>query len=112
MKELRICKHHGETPFGKQRRGDSYSYYCVACSSARQARWRKRNKAIAVAYKGGACAACGYSRCLDALHFHHTDPSLKDFDKFSRFTLAAASAELDKCILLCANCHAEAHAVE
>ena len=70
----------------------------------------RRRKRRAVEYKGGKCECCGYSRSLAALEFHHTDPSRKDF------TVAKASKswettkrELDKCRLLCSNCHREEH---
>jgi 5-methylcytosine-specific restriction endonuclease McrA len=67
-----------------------------------------------VAYKGGKCQLCGYSRCLRALDFHHVDPRTK------RFTFSTASfrnwetvrAELDKCVLVCSNCHDELEAGE
>lgn len=74
------------------------------------AAWRQRKKARAVAYKGGACQICGYNKSLVALHFHHRDPSKKDFI-ISRASKSweAVLAELDKCDLLCANCHAETH---
>ncbi len=73
--------------------------------------WRRRQKAKAVAYKGGKCAICGYDKCQSALEFHHTDPAKKDFHPGSGHTRAwdRVKAELDKCLLLCANCHREAH---
>ena len=63
-----------------------------------------------VEYKGGACQLCTYSKCPNALHFHHTDPKLK-LDRISRFRSWSADiqAELDKCVLVCANCHGEIH---
>lgn len=69
-------------------------------------------KRRAVAYKGGCCERCGYDRCLNALHFHHRDPSQKLFSPGSNHTRSWAliQAELDKCMLLCSNCHAEVHA--
>lgn len=67
-------------------------------------------KALLVAEAGGACAICGYDRYVGALHFHHVDPSIKQFelsaDGFAR-SLERARAEASKCILLCSNCHAE-----
>ena len=59
---------------------------------------------------GGRCALCGYARCIGALHFHHVDPQTKSFGLSSRGfarSLAAARREAAKCVLLCANCHAE-----
>lgn len=62
---------------------------------------------------GGQCMACGYRRNLAALGWHHRDPSLKlfqlDLRALSNRGIAAIEAELLKCDLLCANCHAETH---
>lgn len=72
--------------------------------------WRIRVKIRAVEYKGGKCEVCGYDKCLRALAFHHRDPSKKDF-ALSRITISWArmKKELDKCSLVCANCHSEIH---
>jgi hypothetical protein len=53
---------------------------------------------------------CGYSRCPAALQFHHRDPATKSFAVSRQGvtrSLARARAEARKCVLLCANCHAE-----
>ena len=74
---------------------------------------RKKVRGMAVAYKGGRCERCGYDRCMDALEFHHTCPNEKDFSISSKgYTRSwvRVKAELDKCIMLCANCHRELHA--
>jgi hypothetical protein len=75
------------------------------------ARRRRELKQRAVAHKGGKCLLCGYDQCLDALSFHHL--SGKDFGLAYRgYTRAweKVREELDKCILVCLNCHAEIHA--
>jgi hypothetical protein len=62
---------------------------------------------------GGACQLCGYDRCIAALGFHHRDPAEKSFALSQRGvarSLATARGEAAKCILLCANCHAEVEA--
>ena len=74
---------------------------------------RKKVRIMAVEYKGGKCKQCGYYRCLEALEFHHADPAKKDFNISSRgYTRSwkRVQEELDKCIMLCANCHRETHA--
>lgn len=80
---------------------------CSACVSKQR---RKMIKVKAVEYKGGKCQSCGYNKCINALDFHHLDPREKDF------TISGTSGkwenvkkELDKCVLLCKNCHAELH---
>lgn len=74
---------------------------------------RKKIRQLAVEYKGGQCEHCGYKTCIDALEFHHSDPSEKDFsisEKGYTRSWAKIKEELDKCVLLCANCHRELHA--
>lgn len=73
--------------------------------------FRNRLKEKAVEYKGGECVICGYDRCIKALDFHHLDASLKDFTigSYSSISWSKLKIELDKCILVCANCHREIH---
>jgi hypothetical protein len=74
---------------------------------------RKKVREMAVAYKGGKCEKCSYDHCIDALEFHHVDPDKKDFNISSKgYTRSweRVRAELDKCMILCANCHREIHA--
>ena len=59
---------------------------------------------------GGKCQVCGYDRCVEALEFHHVDPEEKAFNIGDRVTsLEAILPELEKCVLVCANCHREIH---
>lgn len=68
----------------------------------------KRSKEKAVKYLGSKCFLCGYNRYLGALQFHHIDPSTKSFNISGRtICWEKLQKELDKCVLLCANCHAE-----
>ena len=57
----------------------------------------------------GRCAICGYGRCALNLHFHHVDPERKRLELGSHTgaSLTTLLAELEKCVLLCANCHGE-----
>jgi hypothetical protein len=73
---------------------------------------RRKIKKKAVDYKGGKCESCGYDKCLAALTFHHLDPNKKDFgisDKAHKVGWDRMKKELDKCVMLCANCHHEFH---
>jgi len=76
---------------------------------------RRKVKLEALEYKGGKCDKCGYNKCPGALIFHHLDPKEKDFgisaDGIYR-SLEKIKPELDKCILVCTNCHAEIHHAE
>jgi 5-methylcytosine-specific restriction endonuclease McrA len=54
---------------------------------------------------------CGYSRSRKALHFHHVNPGDKKFRISGKWAMSWENlrTELDKCIIVCANCHAEIH---
>jgi len=72
--------------------------------------WRKRIKQKLVEYKGGCCEKCGYNKCLGALDFHHKNPLEKDFGIGGvTKSFEKMKKEVDKCILVCANCHREIH---
>jgi hypothetical protein len=101
------CAQHGRTEFRLEGRG---YYRCKRCRLERVSAWRRRVKRILVAEAGGACRLCGYDRCAAAMQFHHLDPGSKLFALSREGVtrgLAEARAEAAKCILLCANCHAE-----
>ena len=73
-------------------------------------RWHQR-KLDAIEYKGGVCADCGQMPHPAAMQFHHLDPEEKDFS-WNKGRLRAWDSvlkELDKCVLLCANCHTIRH---
>jgi len=76
----------------------------------------KRRHALkqkAVGLLGGKCKKCGYNKCTRALQFHHKNPNKKDFGLSSKGITRSwgkIKKELSKCVLLCANCHAEEHA--
>lgn len=65
---------------------------------------------MAIEYKGGACQICNYSKCHGALEFHHLDKQTKKFgigDKGYTRSWEKVKAEIDQCVLVCANCHRE-----
>ena len=93
-------------------KSDGYTYcYCKKCTIHRRKKYLHKNKRDAIEYKGGKCKHCSYSKCDAALEFHHTDPTKKDFSisKHRGASIKSIKPELDKCILLCANCHREEH---
>lgn len=63
--------------------------------------------------KGGKCERCGYNKNIAALEFHHKNPEEKEFQidsrKFANANIETLKKELDKCIILCSNCHREIH---
>jgi transposase len=105
---LRECSIHGWVPF--VRIGAVGRYRCGQCNGAAVSARRRRVKELLVAEAGGACIICGYDRYVGALQFHHINPAEKSFSVSERGlarSLEKARAEVAKCILLCANCHAE-----
>lgn len=72
---------------------------------------RHKRKVKAVAYKGGKCQKCGYDSHYSALEFHHRNSKQKEFSltcrELANRPWEACIPELDKCDLLCANCHRE-----
>ena len=81
----------------------AFNQYCIE-------RWRQR-KLDAVEYKGGKCQRCGYDKYADVLEFHHRDPNVKEasWNKIRLWSWDKIKRELDKCSMLCANCHREEH---
>ena len=114
-KECKICKKKFYTNHEKR-------IYCYECSPPQNEvspkdyqRIKKRAiKHQLVTYKGGKCELCGYDKCEGALQFHHIDSKNKLFT-LSQININALIdmdllyKEVDKCQLLCANCHAEKH---
>jgi len=95
---------------GKEYRKVSSGKYCPECKYQEIKRLRKQVKIDLVEYKGKNCEICGYNRCIEALEFHHKDPNEKDFSISSNFkSMDKMKKEVDKCLLLCANCHREEH---
>lgn len=81
--------------------------------TARGRRHRAENKKKALEYLGSKCIKCGYNKCLGALDFHHLNPKEKEIainQALSRhWSWNRLKDELDKCVILCANCHREIH---
>jgi len=76
------------------------------------AKRRRKIKLLAVEYKGGKCQICGYNKYPGALDLHHIygDKSFGISDKGYTRSWEKVKQELDKCILICANCHREIEA--
>lgn len=68
---------------------------------------KRARKLWAIDYLGGKCCSCNLTYHPSVYEFHHIDPTLKDRDpsKMLQLSLSKLQVELDKCLLLCANCH-------
>jgi Homeodomain-like domain-containing protein len=100
------CRHHGQARFMLEGRN---AYRCTRCRSDAVTAWRRRAKRRLIEARGGACERCGYDEHPAALQFHHLEPNLKEFsisNKGGTIAFARLQEEAEKCILVCANCHA------
>lgn len=92
------------------KKGTKLSSFCRECFNFYTVERQKERKKQAVKYKGSSCVKCGYNKCLSALCFHHRDPKQKEIGIHNiRSGFEKMKKELDKCDLLCHNCHAEIH---
>lgn len=95
------------------RKDYGYTTYCKKCHNNLCVERFRDFKKRCVLHKGGKCEKCRYDKCIAALEFHHLDPTQKDFTisdvkkKVANWQLVVK--ELDKCIMVCANCHREIH---
>lgn len=107
-----ICSRHGIS----DHRLSVSKWKCKKCEYVYSRRYIDKLKSTAVEYAGGKCQECGYDKCKRALHFHHIDPKNKEFGIFESRpgykktrNWEQLKIEIDKCILLCGNCHMELH---
>ena len=80
-------------------------------TNAYQTEYCLKNKTKAIEYLGGCCNICKLSFLYVIYDFHHRNPIEKDFHPAAMFTRSwkTIQKELDKCDLLCANCHRVVH---
>lgn len=119
MKICKLCKN--EKPLdqfyknnAKGKRGQIWPTldpYCCSCRSAYQSQRKRDLKSRAVDYLGGCCKHCGLIDHPCVYDFHHLDPDQKEFTlgKIGGRSFNKIVSELDKCILLCSNCHRKVH---
>lgn len=105
----KVCKKHGLTDYVYVE--SARKYKCKKCLHNSVTDRRRKNKEELVKYKGGKCEICGYDKCIDALEFHHLNPDEKEFgiSNGNIKSLNKLKKEVDKCILVCSNCHHEIH---
>jgi transposase len=104
---VRECPRHGWGPY--VRVGGPGRYRCARCNTEAVSDRRRRVKELLVAEAGGCCLICGFDAYAGALQFHHRDPTEKAFEVSRQGvtrSLERLRLEAQKCVLLCANCHA------
>lgn len=72
-------------------------------------RRRKRLKLMGVIYLGGKCSSCGHCKDIHSLEFHHQRDKEFTISKHTNASWSKWKSELDKCCLLCSNCHRSEH---
>lgn len=107
------CLKHGLTDFRKEKQNKSGSirWRCIKCSYERHLKCNRNNKNKLIAELGGKCYVCDYSKCINAMEFHHLDRSKKEF-QISRKSVSFEKLlkEARKCVLVCCRCHREIEA--
>lgn len=101
------CKKHGTEKFFSKTEN---CYRCAKCRTESVIRYRINKKIKLIERAGGKCVLCGYNKFRGALQFHHLDRKVKSFaigGKGITRSWKLLKIEAKKCILLCANCHAE-----
>lgn len=115
MNITKICPHckieKCETEYHKRRNNKNLASYCKSCTILQTTQRQQKLKQDSINYKGGKCLSCNYNSYQGALEFHHLDPNEKEFNisqaRYLNFN--SIKKELDKCMLLCSNCHKEIH---
>ena len=109
---------------------NSHNYICIPCELKKCNDYSKKHKKerqeqgfknhkinmeVMHSLKINGCAICGYNECGAALEFHHVNSEDKKFNLCSTALGRREKSiveELNKCILLCANCHRKIHTKE
>ncbi len=118
VKKCSICgqeKTLENFPFRKVSEG-TYRAHCKQChSNTMKKKYYENKEAVSSIKTEKGCAKCGYNENAMALDFHHINPTEKE-DTIARLTsgssLSRALQEIEKCVVLCANCHRVFHCME
>lgn len=135
---IRECKRHGEIEFEKNGSGKDgkQQYRCKACQKVSRDKWRAENPDKCKEYCKKArekryvewvaylskfldlkCQRCGYDKTFAALDFHHVGEKKFMIGKYFSYACSEenkkiVNEELEKCVILCANCHREIEVTE
>jgi superfamily II helicase len=112
-RECKVCKETKELHLFAKNKQSKYGreHQCQSCRTESINKRRRENKLKAIEYKGGKCNRCGQIFHQAVYDFHHMDISDKEADPGSLMhrTWDRLKEELDKCVLLCSNCHRLTH---
>ena len=104
----RYEKKHPEKALENSRKYKAkYAERLKKSASKRQKIRSRKNKLKAIAYLGGHCTDCKNEFPPYVYEFHHLDPTIKEFTitRIMGRKWENIVPELNKCVLLCANCH-------
>jgi len=110
-REWKPCNMFYRNKSSRNKKLKHFSSMCKLCESKESKRQYSALKQRAIRYKGGRCVDCNEIYHESVFDFHHLDPLQKDM----RITanrcakLKDIKKELDKCVLLCSNCHRDRH---
>jgi len=95
----------------RHERKRGYKSECNTCMKKRFDILHKYRDSLLKQLKSNGCAICGYGKCMRALEFHHINSEEKLFGlnqmQFRTRNVLSLLDEVQKCILLCSNCHKE-----
>ena len=108
---LAALKYYRANPEAAAERAKKWRNNNVEYRRDQQRENKRQRKLEAIKYLGGVCSRCSCAYHPAVYEFHHKDPLTKDRDPSKMLNLSEARlyAELDKCVLLCANCHRLTH---
>ena len=101
---------------GKQPKSGKQKHHpnCIECMLILRAEATKEKRTLITQLFGDKCLRCGYCECYAALDFHHVNPLEKEHrprDLVNGFSsISKMLKELEKCVMLCSNCHRSFHA--
>ena len=120
--EFKVCtkckKLHPLSKYWKQTKAkDGLNTWCKTCVSLGMKLHARKRKEEAIKLLGGKCVICNGTFHQAVYDFHHKDPTQKESGiakllQSYAITHPKVQVELNKCILVCSNCHRTLHATE
>ena len=108
-----LCKRCSETNPDNFYKSNGAKTKCKKCHTMETHYRQRMLKPKAIDYLGGKCADCGLEHNNNSwvFDFHHRNPQEKEWSWGERRTSnwENCKKEIDKCVLLCANCHRTRH---